>query len=110
MKDLQDLINVLTEAQSLQDKFARCVEITPADVRSWLMGDEWYDPNDPAETGIPPEPEWELVKDVDDTLLSEAIALFCNGSDEVSEFMEKAAHRIAKDYIRYAISHREFSV
>lgn len=105
MNNIQQLIDTLTEAQALQDRFARCVEITPDEVRGWLMGDEWYDP-DAEETGIPPEPEFELLKDVDDQLLSEAIHLFCNGSDEVNEFMEKAAHVIARDYIEYARVHR----
>lgn len=101
MKSLQQLIDVLTEAQALQDKFARCVEITPADVRGWLMAED-------EEGGYPADPDWELVKDVDDDLLSHAIAMFCNGSDEVNEFLEKAAHVIARDYIGYARSAREF--
>lgn len=101
MKSLQKLIDVLTEAQQLQDKFARCVEITPDDVRGWLMGDQELTEE---EGGYPPEPEYVFIRDVDDDLLSKAIAMFCAGADEVNEFMETAAHAIASRYIGYARS------
>jgi hypothetical protein len=104
MNIIQELIDTLTEVQQLQGKFARCVEITPDDVRGWLAGDEAMTVE---EGGYPPEPEFELLKDVDDSLLSEAIVIFVQGSDEVNEFMEKAAHVIAKDYINYARSGRD---
>lgn len=107
--DIQELIDTLNESLQLQTKFARCVEITPDDVRGWLMGDEWYDPDDPDDPGIPPEPEYALVKDIDDDLLEAAIVMFCDGSDEVNEFKQAAAFVIARRYVEFARHNRECS-